>query len=247
MNKEKDRAEETQERTKMEVSTNRTEPSSDPAAHRMLRRAYEAGYRFPRGFRGFKASVYYACDQERSAGTLEVYDPKDIRLEDRLKGAGDGRLVQELTSLVSHRWPIPYEESDGRYRLTLDASEHPLGRLVRVENDGMGSTYRLQGGHISQITREVGGMRFSVHIQARTYTGDGKALPAHFCVSYWDLREERLVRTEIYRDGYICVGGTHLPLSRRITTTEDSGITTRQILIRDHELLETTSTERKAG
>ncbi len=49
-----------------------------------------------------------------------------------------------------------------------------------------------------------------------------------------------------YRDGYICVVDTHFPLFRRITTTDDSGITTRQILIRDHELMEKTSTERKA-
>lgn len=46
-----------------------------------------------------------------------------------------------------------------------------------------------------------------------------------------------MARTEIYRDIYILVDGIHLPLSQRVVIAEDSGITTRQILLRDHALL----------
>lgn len=223
-----------------------TELLGNLEAHQLLRRAYGVSYRWPQGFEGFRASVYYACDQEHGAASLEVRSPSDIRLGETLEGT-DGRLGQELASMVSHRWHLAYEEADGRHRLSLDAREHPLGRLVRVKDDGMDSSYRIQGGHISQINREVGGTRFSIHIQERTFIGDGRALPVHFCATYWDTEQERLVRTEIYRDGYIAVGDIHLPLSRRITTAEDSGITTRQILLRDHELLGEHSAECKAG
>jgi hypothetical protein len=47
----------------------------------------------------------------------------------------------------------------------------------------------------------------------------------------------RLVRTDIYRDGYKKIEGIYIPLSRRIITADDSGSTTRQILFRDHRLL----------
>ncbi len=90
-------------------------------------------------------------------------------------------------------------------------------------------------------------MRFSVQIQEHVFTGDRRALPSHFCVSYWDTEQERLVRTEIYRDGYITVGDIYLPLSRRITTAEDDGITTRLILLRDHELISEEAAKRRAG
>lgn len=218
----------------------------DPPAHQLLRRAYEAAYQFPQNFGGFRASLYYARDTESTAGSVEVYSPSDIRFGGTFEG-DDDRLGQEFTSMIRHRWPIPYEEADGRYRLALDPGEHPLGRLVRVESDGMGSSYRVQGGHISQINRNVGGLHFSIHIQERTFTGDARALPVHFCVVYWDTAEERVVRTDIYRDGYIPIGDVYLPLSRRITTAGDSGITTRLILLRDHELLSESSAERKAG
>lgn len=218
----------------------------DPTAHQVLRRAYEAAYKFPQDFGGFRASLYYARDTESTAGSIEVCSPSDIRFGGLLEGADD-RLGQELTSIIRHRWFVPYEEADGRYRLTLDPSEHPLGRLVRVESDGMDSSYRVQGGHISQINRDVGSLHFSIHIQERTFTRDARALPVHFCVVYWDTTEGRVVRTDIYRDGYIPVGDVYLPLSRRITAAGDSGITTRLILLRDHELLSESSAERKAG
>src|SRR3954447_14193898 len=99
----------------------------DHAAHQLLRRAYEAAYRFPQNFEGFRASLYYARDTESYAGSIETLSPFDIRFGRTFEGA-DGRLGWELTSMIRHRWAIPYEEADGRYRLTLDPDEHPLGR-----------------------------------------------------------------------------------------------------------------------
>jgi hypothetical protein len=39
----------------------------DPEAHRLLRRAYGSSYRWPQDFEGFRASVYYAYDEEHAA------------------------------------------------------------------------------------------------------------------------------------------------------------------------------------
>jgi hypothetical protein len=216
----------------------------DPEAHRLLRRAYGSTYRWPPGFGGFRASVYYAHDEEFRAGSLEVRAPLDMRFWESMQGADD-RLEQELLSLLVCRWHLSYEEADGQHRLAVDDDEHPLGRLVSVD-DGMGSSYRVRGDCIQQVNRTVEGIRFSVQIQERAFTRDGRTLPFHFCVSHWDLGQERLVRTEVYRDGYVTVGDVYLPSSRRIITAEDSGITTRQILLRDHQLLVEGRAEGKA-
>ncbi len=79
-----------------------TELLGDLEAHRLLGRAYGASYRWPQGFEGFRASVYYAHDEEHRAGALEVRAPSDVRLGEALEGA-DGRLEQELVSIVVHR------------------------------------------------------------------------------------------------------------------------------------------------
>lgn len=229
------------ERETTSVDTSVCSVSVDSAAHRMLRRAYEASYRFPEGFGGFTAALYYAWDAECRSGTLEVRSPSDIRITGSVEDA-DGRLRRELSSIVGHRWPLSYDEADGRHRLSLETEEHPLGTLVRVEDDGMDSAYRIQSGHIQQIERSVGGKRFSINIQERSYTGDGRALPAHFCAVYWKINgggaQERLVRTDIYRDKYMPVGGVYLPLNRRVVTAADSGTSIWQVMLRDHRLLE---------
>lgn len=210
---------------------------ADRAACGALRRAYEADYRYPPDFGGFGASVYYAWDRESWAGSVEVRSPSDIRYEGAIENA-DGQLCFEVASTVKQCWGAPYEEADGRMRLSLDTRENPLGYLFRVE-DGLDSAYRIRGGHISQIQRRFGGLKFSINIQERTFTEDGRTLPAHFCVVYWSVEWRRVVRTDIYRDGYIPVKGIYLPLGRRITTADDSGVTNRQILFRDHRLLQT--------
>lgn len=201
-------------------------------ARGVLRRAHEAGYRFPPGFGGFAASVYYGWDRESWTGSVEVRSPADVRYEGRIRDA-DGQLRWEVAALASQCWGVPGGEEA---RVSLDAREGPLGCLLRVE-DGLESAYRIQGGHVSRIERRFGDLRFSINVQERSFTEDGRALPAHFCVVYWSIEKGRLVRTDIYRDGYLPVEGVYLPLGRRVTTADDSGTTTRQILFRDHRLL----------
>lgn len=208
---------------------------ADQAAHGALRRAYEADYRYPPDFGGFEASVYYAWDRESWSGSVEVRSPSDMSYEGAIEDA-DGQLRWEVASVVNQCWWTPYEGANGRMRLSLDTRENPLGRLLRVE-DGLNSAYRIRGGQVSQIERRSGDLKFSINIQERTFTEDGRTLPAHFCVVYWSVEWRRIVRTDIYRDGYLPVEGIYLPLGRRITTADDSGVTTRQILFRDHRLL----------
>jgi len=217
---------------------NLSEPG-EPAAHRLLRQAQESVYRFPQGFGGFTATLYYAWDAECRAGTVEVRSPSDIRITGSI--SGDARIRRELTSIVSHHWPLAYEDSAGRHRLSLEPGEHPLGVLVRVEDDGMDSAYRIQGGQIQQIERRLGGRRVSTNIQERLHTADGRALPIHFCAVHWEAAREtesRVIRTDIYRDGYISVDGVYLPLSRRKLTAEDSGTSIWRFLLRNHRLLD---------
>lgn len=213
-------------------------------ARGLLRGAYEAVYRYPVGFGGFSAGVHYAWDQESWGGSVRVESPSSIRYEGGISDC-DEHFRWELASMVGHHWHLPYEEAEGGMPLSLERRENPLGRVVNVE-DGLDSKYRIQGGQVCQIERRFKDLRFSINIQQRDFTEDGRTLPTHFTVVYWSVDGGRLVRTDIYRDGYKKVEGVYLPLSRRIITADDSGSTTRQILFRDHEPLGE-EPSRKAG
>jgi hypothetical protein len=202
-----------------------------------MRRAYEAEYRYPASFGGFRAKIHYSWDGESWGGAVEVKNPADIRYTGAA-GRVDDHLRWEIASMIGHRWSIPYELAEGSLKLTLDARENPAGRTVRVE-DGLGSLYRIRSGRIEQVERSFGDLRFTISVQDRTRARDGKTLPLHYCIVYWSRRNDRLVRTDIYHDGYLEVDGAYLPLSRRITTADDSGTTNRSIHFRDHETLGT--------
>lgn len=137
--------------------------------------------------------------------------------------------------MIGHRWCIPYERAEGSLNLRLDPKQTPAGRSVHVE-DGLESVYRVRSGEIVQVERRFGDLRFTVNIQERQRTADGKSLPVHYCIIYWSRDDGRIIRTDLYRDGYREVEGLYLPLSRRITVADDSGTTNRSLHFRDHEI-----------
>lgn len=211
--------------------------SPDTAAYGLLRQAYEAEYRYGGGFGGFEADVYYSWDKEGWGGRLRFRSPSSISYRGEVRHA-DEQFRWEVASMVAQRWGRPFEEAEGSLSVALDCREDLRGSIVCVE-DGLSSRYGIRAGEICQIERRFGDLRFVITIQERTFTDDGRTLPLHFCAVYWSEANGRVVRTDIYRDCHAKVGGVYLPLSRRVTTADDSGLTERRILFRDHRLLGT--------
>lgn len=212
---------------------------NDPAAHELLRAAHDAGYRFPPDFGGFRATVQFHGDDTTATGTVEVRTSRELALDIDADENIRGWLQQEIASIAGHRWPMPYSEADGKYSLSLEGTgDHPLGQLIRVNDDRYDSSYRVRDGRITQVSRRIGGTRFSILIQDRVTAGDGRILPAQFTVAYWSVEENRLIRADAYTDSYAEAEGLHLPSLRRVITADDSGLVTRELRLLDHQLLE---------
>ena len=212
-------------------------PANDSAAHDLLRGAHQAGYRFPEGFPGFRASLRYTNDQGRTSGAVEVFAPNQITLDLDADEAARQWVLQEMASIVGHRWPASYEQQDGRYNLTLEPGEHPLGQLIRFNDDRFSSAYRVRNRSLSQINRSMGKMRFSINILEHEPVADGRIVPSQFMVTYWDTDEGRLVRADAYTDSYVPVDGVFLPALRRVIMATDDGLTVQEILLTNHGIL----------
>ena len=221
-----------------------TTVSASNEAHAILKEAHARSYRFPEGFNGFTAEVRVtrAKGDEivSAAGTVTVAGPRAIVLDlDDADEALVSWAKQELASMAGHRWPTSYEESDGRYEVTLaDDAAHPLGPELTFQNDPFGSAYRVADGAISQVTRSMGPMRFTITMQRHEPTADGRSLPSEFTVSYWNTKEGRLVRADGYRDRYQVVEGVSVPAERTVVTAEDDGFTTRRLVVSNVRLLD---------
>ncbi len=208
----------------------------DPQAHELLRAAHSRAYYFPRDFRGFRANVQYTGDTLDVAGVALVHGPRAIDLNLPAPAEVTAWVRQELLSLIGHRWPVGFDESDGRFTLSLHDDGHPLGCLIRFEDDPFASSYRLDDRRITQINRTMGSMRLTITIQEHAVTSDERLLPVHFTVAYWDLATNRLTRADTYSDQYAGINGLYLPTLRRVVTATDNGVETRQIRLTDHQL-----------
>ncbi|MGC4190291.1 MAG: DUF3386 family protein [Thermomicrobiales bacterium] len=216
--------------------------TSSSEAHAMLKDAHGRSYRFPEGFHGFTADVAVTQAKGdavvRASGMVTVAGPRAVQVELDGDEALAAWAKQELASMAGHRWPTSYEESDGRYELTFgDDADHPLGPELTFQNDPFSSAYRVVDGAISQVTRSMGPMRFTITMQRHEPAADGRSLPSEFTVSYWNTKEGRLVRADGYRDRYTEVGGVSVPESRTVVTAEDGGFTTHRLVVSNVRLL----------
>jgi hypothetical protein len=220
----------------MSVETSAT--TNDPAAHALLRAGHEAVYRYGADFGGFRAAVRLVQDGASVTGSIELRSSRSLDIDLAADEQGLAWLRQEVSSLMGHRWSLPYDQGDGRYALSLaPPDDHPLGRRIIFHDDPFGSLYRLRDGHVTQIERKMAAVRFVITVLGRDELPDGRTLPTHFTVAYWDAEAGRIVRADSYTDRYVEIDGVYLPASRRVVTAEDRGIVVRELVLAEHALL----------
>jgi hypothetical protein len=204
-------------------------------ADELLGGAARSTYRYPPEFAGFDARLRLQSD----AGSVET--PVSVRVEDgRVTVEGDGSpelewATDQLRSVVSHRLARPYEEGDGAHGKRLREDGSPLGKLVELD-DSMSSSYRVDDGRITLVTRRPEGRPFSIVVQGRTPAPDGSAVPTEFTVFFWDAGG-RLEAAEAYTDEYVQAGSLLLPASRLVVRAGDEGILVRRLTLSEHALV----------
>ena len=105
----------------METYTRQNEQTAvtdDPAARTLLRQAFEKTARWQPDFRGFSADLTVNVDGKETKGSVTVKGPRDVSVE--LPDADLQKWAQEQLGMIAvHRGPRNFEESDGKYTLTL--------------------------------------------------------------------------------------------------------------------------------
>lgn len=195
----------------------------------VLEDAHRRAYRFPDGFAGFTADVAWETDDEHGSGAVDVaLTGADV---DITTDAPDW-VARQLSSIVSHRAARPYADGDGALDKEL-GEDGPLGAHVSLA-DSMDSSYVVGSEGIELVTRTHGGSRFTIAIQQRELTDDGRHLPTAFTVAFWSL-DGTLVASEAHSDAYVRLDGTLVPGTRTIVRADDSGLSVRKLVLSNHE------------
>ena len=205
-------------------------------ARAALKEVFGNTARWPAGFSGFTADVVVNINGKEEKGTVTAKNVKEIETTIQDEKA-KGFLVENMTSIVSHRGPRTFEESDGKYNLAFgDEGTHPLGRIVSMGGDGMKSFYRIKDGRIQQINRTTPRMAFTINIEESVKNPDGKYLTHKYTVYYFN-QEKGIKDVESYTDNYVRVGDADLPQYRRIINSESGTIEVNSMTLSNHKIL----------
>lgn len=213
--------------------------ADDPQARELLRRAFENTARWQKDFAGFTADLTVNINGKETTGPVIVKGPREVSVQ--LGDAEVQKWAQEQLGMIAvHRGPRSFEESDGKYVLTMEDDGHPLGTKLVIH--GSNSFYRLNNNRITQINRSMAhpGMApfaFTINVEESALTQDQKHLTTKYTVYYYSPSDGKLNNVESFTDSHVRVGSSDLPATRRIISFENGSVTVKNLTFKNHKLL----------
>jgi hypothetical protein len=213
--------------------------ADEPRARETLRRAFENTARWPPDFKGFTAELTVNINGKEFHGPVTVKSPREVDVQ-----LGDGEVQKwaqdQLAMIAVHRGPRTFEESDGKYTLTIQEDGHPLG--TRLDIHGSHSFYRVKDNRITQINRTMShpGMApfaFTINVEESAVTQDKKNLTTKYTVYYFSPEDGKLKNVESFTDTHARVGAADLPATRRIIAFENGSVVVKNLSLTQHRLL----------
>src|SRR5512147_2643963 len=213
--------------------------SDDPHARELLRRAFENTARWQKDFKGFTADLRVNVNGKETSGPVVVKGPREI--SGQLGDAEVQKWAQEQLGMIAvHRGPRTFEESDGKYSLTMEEDGHPFGTKLIIH--GSNSFYRIKNNRITQINRKMAhpGMApfaFTINVEESAVTQNQKNLTTKYTVYYHSPTDGKLNNVESFTDTHVRVGSSDLPATRRIISYENGTVTVKNLTFTNHRLL----------
>lgn len=223
----------------MEQTQESSTVTDDPQARDLLRRAFEGTARWQKDFKGFTANLTVNVNGKEISGPVIVKGPREVSVQ--LSDNETQKWVQELLSMIAvHRGSRSFEESDGKYALTMEEDGHPFGTKLNIH--GSHSFYRIKDNRITQINRKMAhpGMTpfaFTINVEESAITQDQKNLTTKYTVYYYSPTDGKLTNVESFTDTHVRVGSSDLPATRRIISYENGQVVVKNLTFKNHQLL----------
>jgi Protein of unknown function (DUF3386) len=213
--------------------------ADDPKARELLRQAFEKTARWQKDFKGFTADLTVNANGKETDGPVIVKGPRDVSVQ--LGDANVQKWAQEQLGMIAvHRAPRTFEESDGKYSLTMEEDGHPFGTKLIIH--GSNSFYRLKDHRITQINRTMAhpGMTplaFTINVEESAVTQDQKHLTTKYSVYYYSPTDKKLNNVECFTDTHVRMGSSDLPATRRIIAYDNGEVVVKNLTFTNHRLL----------
>jgi uncharacterized GH25 family protein len=213
----------------------KTTPTSKQLTAAELLSAAREGRAVWDNFPGFEADLTIFAEGREQAGKITIAADGSVSLSG-IDLKDEKPVVGMLRSLVGHR--MPGGESDDNVSFADDKTDHPLGRLIKLDYDSaMASAYRIKDGVIREVNRQTDGGKFTISVFEVNRNAEGKYLPGCYTVSFWN-KDGSLRNTSVTHETWTRVGRFDLPATHASVATGKDEHRNTSLIFSNHKLLE---------
>ncbi|MBZ8179044.1 DUF3386 domain-containing protein [Oscillatoria salina] len=207
-------------------------------AREIFQSAYESRYTWDENFPGYTANLEIKQGDETYQGKVKV-NP-DLSVE--ISGIEDEKVREsvynQMRDIITHRKRSTFAAAHGKNQFKLGEKDSTGAVEILVSGDAMGSNYKVRGQEITQVSRVMGPMAFTINTKESLDTGNGYVSTAYNAV-FRDAKTNELKGKRDFEETYDKVGEYYLP-SRQIihAISKDGQTTTTEFNFSNLQLLE---------
>ncbi len=213
--------------------------TASASAQELMVRAHQARAQW-KDFPGFEADVVIVVENKRVRRKLTVTPELELKWNQPLPPAM-AAAGRRLLSVVQHREANDGQEYDVEF--VKEKGRHPLGRLIRFNNDTMHSQYRIRGDVITQVSRQSQRGSFTITVLQVSRNPEKKYLPRVYTISFFGKTSEgtpAVRSSSVVMLDWERVGRWDLPRRIRSVNTSAAGVKMEVIRLQNHRLLQAT-------
>ncbi|PSB03743.1 DUF3386 domain-containing protein [Merismopedia glauca] len=206
-------------------------------ARELFQRAYENRYTWDANFPGYSGEVQLHEGGETYSGKIQVN--RDLSVE--VTGIEDEKIQEmvytQLRDIITHRKRSSFADAHSKHEFSLGEQDATGAWDIFVKGDAMGSNYRIRGTEISQVSRVMGRIAFTINTKSSLDTGSGYVSTSYDAI-FRNPQTGDLVRKLDFEDTYEPVGNYYIMTHQVVHCLEEGKKTTTSFNFSNIKLLE---------
>ena len=206
-------------------------------ARELFKAAYENRYTWDQNFPGYSADVEIKQGDEVYTGKVRINS--DLKVE--VTGIEDEKVQEsvynQMRDIVTHRKRSSFEQAHGKNEFNLGEADSTGAVEILVKGDAMGSNYKVRGTEISQVSRVMGPMAFTINTNESLDTGEGYVSTAYNAI-FRNSKTGDLMGKREFEETYEKVGNYYVMTRQVVDAIEGEGRITTEFNFSNIKLLE---------
>lgn len=206
-------------------------------ARQLFQTAYDSRYTWDENFPGYSADVQLVQENEVHTGKIRINGDLSVEVTGVADEQVEEGIYTQLRDIVTHRKRTSFEESHAKHEFSL-GQEDPDGAIeILVKGDSMGSNYKVRGKEISQVSRVMGRMAFTIDTHESLDTGSGY-IATRYDAIFRNSKTNEVTYVLKFEDSYEKIAEYYVMTKQVVQEYKDGTRTTTEFSYSNIKLLE---------